>query len=209
MEMRTNSIAWNPMEAFNFVAANEDSNLYTFDMRKLDRALMVHTDHVAAVLDVDFSPTGREFVSGSYDHTLRIFQYNQPRSREVYWGRRVQRVFGVAFSGDSKFILSGSDDTNIRVWKAQASAPLKTLTPREKQNLSYSNKLKKKFSAMPEVKRISKQRRIPRLIQTATHKRRIHKASAHRKLENVVKHNKPGKINLKPERKKHIVSQVE
>ncbi len=37
------------MEAFNFTAANEDANLYTFDMRKLDIALNVHKDHVAAV----------------------------------------------------------------------------------------------------------------------------------------------------------------
>lgn len=27
----------------------------------------VHTDHADAVLDVDYSPTGKEFVSGSYD----------------------------------------------------------------------------------------------------------------------------------------------
>lgn len=29
--------------------ANEDHNLYTFDMRKLQRALKVHKDHVSAV----------------------------------------------------------------------------------------------------------------------------------------------------------------
>jgi WD repeat and SOF domain-containing protein 1 len=66
LAMRTNAICWNPMEAFNFTVANEDHNLYTFDMRKLKSALNVHKDHVSAVLDVDYSPTGREFVSGSY-----------------------------------------------------------------------------------------------------------------------------------------------
>lgn len=30
------------MEAFNFTAANEDCNLYTYDMRKLDVATCVH-----------------------------------------------------------------------------------------------------------------------------------------------------------------------
>ena len=35
---RSNALTWNPMEAFNFVVANEDHNLYTFDMRKMDRA---------------------------------------------------------------------------------------------------------------------------------------------------------------------------
>ena len=73
MELSTNAIAWNPMEAPTFVAANEDYNLYAFDMRHLKRPTNVHMDHVAAVTCVDFAPTGREFVSGSYDKTVRIF----------------------------------------------------------------------------------------------------------------------------------------
>lgn len=31
-------------------------------------------DHVSAVIDVDFSPTGKEIVTGSYDKTIRIFE---------------------------------------------------------------------------------------------------------------------------------------
>ncbi len=42
MQTRTNSVAWNPMEAFNFVAASEDCNLYSYDMRKLGAATCVH-----------------------------------------------------------------------------------------------------------------------------------------------------------------------
>lgn len=42
MQTRCNALAWNPMEPFNFTAANEDCCLYTFDMRKLDSALCVH-----------------------------------------------------------------------------------------------------------------------------------------------------------------------
>jgi WD40 repeat protein len=36
---------------------------------------------------------------------------------QVYHGKRMQRIFCVAFSGDSRFVLSGSDDFNIRLWK--------------------------------------------------------------------------------------------
>jgi len=39
---RSNRVAWNPLEAFNFVLANEDHNLYTFDMRKMDIAKCIH-----------------------------------------------------------------------------------------------------------------------------------------------------------------------
>ena len=55
------------MEAFNFTVANEDCCLYTYDMRRLDSAACVHQDFVSAVMDVDYSPTGREFVAGGYD----------------------------------------------------------------------------------------------------------------------------------------------
>ena len=42
MQTRNNAVAWNPMEAFNFTVANEDCNLYTYDMRKLSIASCVH-----------------------------------------------------------------------------------------------------------------------------------------------------------------------
>jgi WD40 repeat protein len=42
MQTRSNAISWNPMEPLNFVAANEDCNLYSYDMRKLDNAFCVH-----------------------------------------------------------------------------------------------------------------------------------------------------------------------
>ena len=124
LTMRTNAIAWNPMEPFNFTVANEDSNLYSFDMRKLERATMVHKDHVNAVMDLSYSPTGEEFATASYDRTVRIFPRFGGRSREVYHTKRMQRVFSVRFSADANFVMSGSDDTNVRIWKAKAAMPL-------------------------------------------------------------------------------------
>ena len=91
MAMSTNAIAWNPMEALNFTTANEDHNCYTFDMRHLRNALSVAKGHVSAVLDIDYSPTGQEFVTGSYDKTVRIFKSRDGGSREVYHTQRMQR----------------------------------------------------------------------------------------------------------------------
>lgn len=61
-------------------------------------------------MDVDYAPTGREFVAGSYDRSVRIFKYNGGHSREVYTTKRMQRVFAVRFSGDATYVFSGSDD---------------------------------------------------------------------------------------------------
>ncbi len=68
-------------------------------------------------MDVDFSPTGREFVAGSYDRTVRIYNHKAGHSRDVYHTQRMQRVFAVRFSGDGSYVFSGSDDMNLRVWK--------------------------------------------------------------------------------------------
>jgi WD40 repeat protein len=39
---------------------------YIFDARNFGKALNIQKGHVAAVMDVEFSPTGEELVSGSY-----------------------------------------------------------------------------------------------------------------------------------------------
>lgn len=44
------------MEPINFTVANEDHNLYTYDMRKLTEALRVHKDFVNAVYGESESP---------------------------------------------------------------------------------------------------------------------------------------------------------
>lgn len=46
---------------------------------------------------------------------------------------------------DNRYIVSGSEDTNVRIWKAQAADPMKPLLPREKEKLAYYEKLKKKY----------------------------------------------------------------
>lgn len=50
-------------------------------MRYLESPVMVHMDHVSAVLDVDYSPTGKEFVSASFDKSIRIFPVDKGHSR--------------------------------------------------------------------------------------------------------------------------------
>jgi WD repeat and SOF domain-containing protein 1 len=92
LKNKSSCLCWNPYEPINFVVGNEDSNCYTFDMRKLDEAKMIHKDHTNAILDIDFAPTGKEFVTGSFDKTIRIFPFNNGRSREVYHTKRMQQV---------------------------------------------------------------------------------------------------------------------
>lgn len=108
-------------EAMNLAVANEDHNIYIFDMRKFDRALNILKDHVAAVMDVgtysiltmqlreedffrltftfaEFSPTGEELVSASYDRTIRLWNRDKGHSRDIYHTKRMQRVVSGIFT---------------------------------------------------------------------------------------------------------------
>eukprot|EP00708_Paratrimastix_pyriformis_P002103 GAFH01000842.1.p1 GENE.GAFH01000842.1~~GAFH01000842.1.p1 ORF type:complete len:583 (-),score=150.39 GAFH01000842.1:857-2605(-) len=206
LALRTNCICWNPMEAFNFTCANEDTNLYTFDMRKLNVARQVHRDHTDAVMSVDYSPTGREFATGSYDRTVRIFLESEGASREVYYTKRMQRVFAINYTGDAKYVLSGSDDTNVRIWKAFASDPTFQLLAREKQHFNYLNALKEKFSHMPDIRRISKHRHVPSGIRGKTRLLHVMMEAQTRKIKNQMKYSKPGAVTVEPARVASIIA---
>lgn len=209
MKMRSNALCWNPMEAFLFSTANEDYNLYTFDVRFFDTPVTVHMDHVSAVLDVDYSPTGKEFVSASFDKSIRIFPVDKSHSREVYHTKRMQHAICVKWSADSKYIFCGSDEMNIRIWKANASEKLGTLLPREKAAFNYSEKLKEKFQHHPQIRRIARHRHLPKTIYSQIKEARIMREARRKKELNRRKHSKPGTVPVVPIRKKHIVAVVE
>ena len=191
--MRNNSLAWNPMEPFHFTTANEDYCLYTWDMRRMDAALLVHKDHISAVLDVHYSPTGREFVSASYDRSVRIFSIkpgweSKGRSREVYTAPRMQRVFCARFSGDSRFVFSGSDDGNVRIWKSEASRPLGLLNSKQKNALEYNKRLMEKYKRLKEIRSIHTKRILPKNIYKEMKNRQEITDAERRKKQRMIKH---------------------
>lgn len=206
---RPNAVAWNPREPFNFVTASEDCNLYTFDMRRLDSAMVVHRDFVSSVLDVDFSPAGTEFVAGSFDRTVRIFSRAGWQSKEVYHTKRMQRVLGARFSGDARFVVSASDEGNARVWKADPSEQLGQSLPRERRARQYRKALERRHAHVPEVRRISRQRLVPRAIHKAAQKRQAMELAQRRRRENLRRHSKPGDVPHKAARRERIVGQEE
>lgn len=60
------------------------------------------------------------------------------------------------YSGDARFVLSGSDEGNVRIWKAKASERLGVVTARERAAIEYRNKLKERWAVDTEVARISR-----------------------------------------------------
>jgi WD repeat and SOF domain-containing protein 1 len=191
MRSRTNALSWNPLEAFLLTTANEDCNLYTYDMRNMSSAICVHRDFTSSVTDIDYSPTGREFVAGSYDRSIRIYPFNKGHSRELYHTERMQRVTSVGYSMDAEYVFSGSDDMNVRVWKASAAKQQGVLLKSEKYKQDYNATLIERYKYIREINKIVTKRSIPRTILNNANKKRVAADRQRRKLDNITEHGAP------------------
>ncbi|KAF8186334.1 WD40 repeat-like protein [Pholiota molesta] len=207
MQMQSNALSWSPTFPTTVLLASEDHNLYTFDIRHLDTPTQIYKAHVAAVMSCDWSPTGQEFVSGGWDRTVRIWQESVGRQPEVYHTKRMQRVTSTIFSADARFVMSGSDDGNVRIWKAKASEKLGVVTARERAAMEYRQSLKDRWRIDSEVDRVARTRHLPKSVhQTAKLKTTMLEARRV-KDERRRKHTRAGESKPKPERKKVVIAE--
>ena len=146
------------------MVATNDWCLYTFDIRHTRKAIKTHRGHVDSVKTVDWNAIGTEFVSGSIDGHIRIWRSNHNAadtkhvgySRELYKGKRMYNLEQVRWTNDNKYILSGSADGVVRVWKSQRSIPLHRINARQRSQINYAKKLVEKYQHMPEIGLISR-----------------------------------------------------
>ncbi|CAG8639551.1 1424_t:CDS:2 [Paraglomus brasilianum] len=68
---------------------------------------------------------------------------------DVYHTKRMQRIFCVKYSVDSKVVLSSSDDGNVKLWKAKASKKLGAKSYRSRAYLEYSEQFKARYKDLP------------------------------------------------------------
>ena len=155
---------------------------------------------------MDFAPSGKEFVSGSFDKTIQIFEVNKGKSRETYHGKRMQKVFSVAWSADNKYIFSGSEDTNIRVWKAESHAKIGNISERETNSIEYRNKLVDRFKYTKEIKKVKKSH-LPKYLLTDKRKKHKIRESKHQKMENMRVNNEAEFEEPQPERFRKVLHQ--
>jgi WD40 repeat protein len=72
--------------------------------------------HTGEVTSVAFSPDGKRVVTGSFDHTARVWDLSDATRAATVLAGGGGRVWSVAFSRDGKRVATGSDDGMARVW---------------------------------------------------------------------------------------------
>lgn len=116
-------------------------------------------------------------------------------------------VFSAKFTPDNKYILSGSDDGNIRLWRTNASDRSGVKSARQRTKLEYDQALVNRYSHMPEIRRIKRQRHVPKTIKKASEIKREELASIKRREDNVRRHAKKSTLPKKThEREKMILT---
>ena len=108
-----------------------------------------------------------------------------------------------------EIVFSGSDEMNLRLWKARASEKLGIIKERQRMALNYNEKLKEKFANHPKISRIARHRQVPKHVMNASREHRIIRESKKRKESNKRAHSRPGSVPHVPERDKHIVKEQE
>jgi DDB1- and CUL4-associated factor 13 len=157
---------------------------------------------------LDYAPTGRQFVTGSFDKTMRIFDHNGGRSVHCYHTKRMQKISSVCWSIEGGYILSGSDETNIRIWKNDPSRKIGPVGKREERVQNYRKKLVEKYKFSRKVKNLKKAH-LPKYLINEKHKRQIMSESKHRKMLNMEANNGPDFYDQKGEKEKKHVKTIE
>jgi WD repeat and SOF domain-containing protein 1 len=201
-------LAWNPMEPVNLTVGNEDGNAYTLDMRKFDEVKMIHKDHINAILSIDYAPTGKEFVTGSFDKCIRIWDNGRGKSKHCYHTKRMQKIGAVAWTMDNQYVLSGSEDANIRIWKSDPSRKVGVVGDRERRKIDLRAGLQEKFKHNRQIKDLKKAH-MPKYINSDKHMKHVMRQSKHRKLRNVEMNNTAEFEQPLPERKAKVVKLME
>ena len=85
--------------------------------------------HDGAVRSIAFSPTGQLLLSGSEDHTLRVWDVAAGEALKSLRGHG-GIVRSCMFSPDGEWVLSGGDDQSVRVWDVKGYEEVRVLQAR-------------------------------------------------------------------------------
>jgi WD40 repeat protein len=106
-----------------------------YSNRKNEKTLQGHTRNI---WDVKFSPDGTKLASGSFDKTIRIWNYSDGKLLRTL-NEHTEAIVALAFSPDGKKLVSTSDDKTIKLWDANDWSLIYSLkVPEHNQAANFS-----------------------------------------------------------------------
>ncbi|CAG7726267.1 unnamed protein product [Allacma fusca] len=114
-----NSCDFRPTRPFRIITGSEDNTIGIFEGPPF-KFKMTKKDHGRFVQAVRYSPDGEKFASGGFDG--KVFLYSGKDSEligEIGSPAHNGGVYGVAWSPDSKQLLTSSGDKTCRLWDVE------------------------------------------------------------------------------------------
>jgi WD40 repeat protein len=103
-----------------------------------DGAAVVQTfkGHKDAVFTLAFTPDGKYVLTGSFDHTLKMWDAASGQEVRTFGGPtgHTKMVVCAAVSKDGQYLASGSTDNTLKVWDVPSSSPLREFAAKEAVN---------------------------------------------------------------------------
>ncbi len=129
-------VAFNP-DGRSVATASYDRSIKIWDIRKipdfseksgicLPTCLHTLIGHQQPVSSIAFSPDGQQFVSSSFDKTIKLWDVNNGECVKTLLGHN-SRIWMVAFHPNSQQLASGSDDNNTKIWDLKQGRCINTI----------------------------------------------------------------------------------
>lgn len=121
-----------------------------------DRSIRIWNRADGRSKDVYHTKRMQRFVVSLFPPLPPFFFYQPTSKKRLLLLLSLHSVMDVAYTPTSTFVMSASDDGNIRLWKSKASASLGVVDSRERASREYRAKLTDKWGKTDAVRRIEK-----------------------------------------------------
>ncbi|KFH68134.1 hypothetical protein MVEG_06863 [Podila verticillata NRRL 6337] len=128
-------VQFNPMSVTDIVAGYESGNLQRWDLRNASTSEKKFMAHMGFVTSLDFHPSGRFLASGGRDKTIKVWDMEDEKRREIHTIPTIQYTTKVQWRPNKTYHIAAcfKDESTVQVFDVRRPyVPLNVLSQHDK-----------------------------------------------------------------------------
>ncbi|KAG0326552.1 WD repeat-containing protein 24, partial [Podila horticola] len=128
-------VQFNPMSMTDIVAGYESGNLQRWDLRNASTSEKKFMAHMGFVTSLDFHPSGRFLASGGRDKTIKVWDMEDEKRREIHTIPTIQYTTKVQWRPNKTYHIAAcfKDESTVQVFDVRRPyVPLNVLSQHDK-----------------------------------------------------------------------------